>query len=240
MNTLGTRCPACLTAFKVNADLLRMRDGYGACGQCAQVFDMQAALFLLPPHDTHVIDIPVKANQEWPELSAVVTILNDSGGKAATKDTNTTPISRNGALKRISPVSFVPQPITDMFYRVTGHNEAQTSSTPAKSSKPSESANVSDNISFHTEQPTSAEIPLTAPIAKVAPVVITYNAPPVSVLQGIKGEKSIHTKWVNAACWVLLVGACLQTAGLFSREVSRTLPFTRAVYEQLNLPTDRG
>ena len=127
-----------------------------------------------------------------------------------------------------------------MFYRVTGHNEAQTSSTPAKSSKPSESANVSDNISFHTEQPTSAEIPLTAPIAKVAPVVITYNAPPVSVLQGVSGGKSAHAKWINAACWVLLVGACLQTAGLFSREVSRTLPFTRAVYEQLHLPTDRG
>ena len=249
MNTFGTRCPACLTAFKVNADLLRLHDGHGACGQCAHVFDMQAALFLLPPHDIHFIEVPATTDQQCPELNAVVTILNNSAEAPIAKDANTAPISRDGALKRITPVSFVPQPISDMFYRVTNHNELHApaiytqSSKPTKSTEsaePTESAHAANNISFHTEQPTTTEIPLTAPIAKVAPVVITYNAPPVSVLQGVSGGKSAHTKWINAACWALLVGACLQTAGLFSREVSRTLPFTRAVYEQLHLPTDRG
>ena len=243
MNTFGTRCPACLTAFKVNADLLRMHDGYGACGQCAHVFDMQAALFLLPPHEIHFIDAPGQTDQQWPELSAIITILDESGERPIAKDSNTAPISRDGALKRINPVSFVPQPITDMFYRVTGHNELHAPLKPSPTTqpaKPIEPDNAANNISFHTESPTTSEIPLTAPIAKVAPVVITYNAPPVSVLQGVGGGKPAHTKWINAACWVLLVGACLQTAGLLSREVSRTLPFTRAVYEQLNLPTDRG
>ncbi|AXF86200.1 hypothetical protein DTO96_101946 [Ephemeroptericola cinctiostellae] len=246
MNTFGTRCPACLTAFKVNADLLRLHDGYGTCGQCAHAFDMQAALFLLPPHDIHFIDVPATTDQQRPELNAIVTILDDRAETPIAKDTNTAPISRDGALKRINPVSFVPQPITDMFYRVTNNNELHApaifvpSTKSTKPTEPTESAHATNNISFHTEQPTTTEIPLTAPIAKVAPVVITYNAPPVSVLQGVNGGKSVHTKWINAACWVLLVGACLQTAGLFSREVSRTLPFTRAVYEQLHLPTDRG
>lgn len=241
MNTFGTRCPACLTAFEVNTDSLHSHDGYGVCGQCAQVFDMQSVLFLLPPHRIHTLDTLAQSDSSCPKLSAIVTILDESDAAPIATEANTAPATRHGALQRISPVSFVPQPISDMFYRVTNHNEAHAPSTVAMSSQPPQTVTpAADNISFHTEAPTTTEIPLTAPIAKVAPVVITYNAPPVSVLQGINEGKQAQAKWMKAASWALLVGVCLQTAGLFSREVSRTLPFTRALYEQFHLPTDRG
>ena len=41
-----TRCPACVTLFKVVPDQLRISDGWVRCGQCDEVFD--ASLHLLP------------------------------------------------------------------------------------------------------------------------------------------------------------------------------------------------
>ena len=40
--SLITRCPACLTMFKVVADQLRVSEGWVRCGQCDEVFDANA------------------------------------------------------------------------------------------------------------------------------------------------------------------------------------------------------
>jgi predicted Zn finger-like uncharacterized protein len=42
--SLITRCPACLTTFRVVPDQLRISQGWVRCGQCEQVFDANAAL----------------------------------------------------------------------------------------------------------------------------------------------------------------------------------------------------
>ncbi len=43
-----TRCPACGTSFRVQADQLAARGGQVRCGQCATVFDAQASLVAEP------------------------------------------------------------------------------------------------------------------------------------------------------------------------------------------------
>ncbi len=42
--SLITRCPACLTTFRVVPDQLRISEGWVRCGQCQHVFDANAAL----------------------------------------------------------------------------------------------------------------------------------------------------------------------------------------------------
>ncbi|HTO47979.1 MAG TPA: DUF3426 domain-containing protein [Burkholderiales bacterium] len=46
-----TRCPACGTAFRVQADQLAAREGQVRCGQCSTVFDAQATLVTEPEPD---------------------------------------------------------------------------------------------------------------------------------------------------------------------------------------------
>ena len=58
-----TRCPACGTAFRVQADQLAAREGQVRCGQCSTVFDAQATLVTEPEPD------PVVAAPQ-PERSA--------------------------------------------------------------------------------------------------------------------------------------------------------------------------
>jgi predicted Zn finger-like uncharacterized protein len=53
-----TRCPACGTAFRVQAEQLAARDGQVRCGQCSTVFDAQATLVTEPD--------PVPAAQPGP------------------------------------------------------------------------------------------------------------------------------------------------------------------------------
>lgn len=44
-----TRCPSCLTSFKVVADQLRISEGWVRCGQCKEVFDASAHLLPAAP-----------------------------------------------------------------------------------------------------------------------------------------------------------------------------------------------
>lgn len=45
MSTWATRCNACGTAFRVNADQLEVSDGYVRCGRCDAVFNARSTLF---------------------------------------------------------------------------------------------------------------------------------------------------------------------------------------------------
>ena len=43
-SSFATRCPACGTTFKVDADQLRISDGWVRCGRCSEIFDGQEQL----------------------------------------------------------------------------------------------------------------------------------------------------------------------------------------------------
>jgi predicted Zn finger-like uncharacterized protein len=64
-----TRCPACVTLFKVVPDQLRISEGWVRCGQCDEVFD--ASLHLLP----EAPDAPLQSADPAPDL------ISDEGAR---------------------------------------------------------------------------------------------------------------------------------------------------------------
>ena len=67
-----TRCPACVTLFKVVPDQLRISDGWVRCGQCDEVFDAALHLLAEPPAaplqsvDIDLTPDPVANSAAWP------------------------------------------------------------------------------------------------------------------------------------------------------------------------------
>lgn len=53
-----TRCPFCVTTFKVVADQLRISDGWVRCGQCKEVFDASEHL-MLGEHEPLLPELPL-------------------------------------------------------------------------------------------------------------------------------------------------------------------------------------
>jgi predicted Zn finger-like uncharacterized protein len=66
-----TRCPACGTAFRVQADQLAARDGQVRCGQCSTVFDAQATLAAEPDPVDSAPPPPRPAAKRSEELARV-------------------------------------------------------------------------------------------------------------------------------------------------------------------------
>ncbi len=70
--SLITRCPACLTTFRVVPDQLRISEGWVRCGQCQHVFDANAALVdntfasPVPPVVGSVSDLPEPLGRSEP------------------------------------------------------------------------------------------------------------------------------------------------------------------------------
>jgi predicted Zn finger-like uncharacterized protein len=68
-----TRCPACGTSFRVQADQLAARDGQVRCGQCTTVFDAQATLVSEPDRAPEPAPRPAaKRNEELARVEAAV------------------------------------------------------------------------------------------------------------------------------------------------------------------------
>lgn len=70
-----TRCPACVTLFKVVPDQLRISEGWVRCGQCDEVFD--ASLHLLP----ELPEIPLQSADPIPDV-----ISEEAGHPVAVSD----------------------------------------------------------------------------------------------------------------------------------------------------------
>lgn len=61
-----TRCPACLTSFKVVADQLRVSEGWVRCGHCADIFDANQDLkpwVPTPPVLTNVVEDQLQSSE---------------------------------------------------------------------------------------------------------------------------------------------------------------------------------
>jgi predicted Zn finger-like uncharacterized protein len=69
-----TRCPACGTSFRVQADQLAAREGQVRCGQCSTIFDAQATLVTEPdPVVTEPAPRPAaKRDEELARVEAAV------------------------------------------------------------------------------------------------------------------------------------------------------------------------
>ena len=77
-----TRCPACGTAFRVQADQLAARGGQVRCGQCSTVFDAQAALITEPDPEPVVAAPPRPATNRNEELARVEAAVSQPLGRS--------------------------------------------------------------------------------------------------------------------------------------------------------------
>jgi len=77
-----TRCPACGTAFRVQADQLAARGGQVRCGQCSTVFDAQAALITEPDPEPVVAEPPRPAAKRNEELARVEAAVSQPLGRS--------------------------------------------------------------------------------------------------------------------------------------------------------------
>jgi len=78
---MTTRCPACGTAFRVQADQLAARDGQVRCGQCSTVFDAQATLVTEPDPERVVAPPPRPATKRSEELARVEAAVSEPLGR---------------------------------------------------------------------------------------------------------------------------------------------------------------
>ena len=69
--TLVTRCPACVTMFKVAPDQLKVADGWVRCGRCSEVFEASVVPY---PDAPVALDqpaaMPLPQTPETPSFSA--------------------------------------------------------------------------------------------------------------------------------------------------------------------------
>ena len=104
--SLITRCPACMTLFKVVPDQLRISEGWVRCGQCDEVFD--ASLHLqseVPAVPAPAVDLDLTADfPAQPEvLLAEPETLSD--GKTDTDYLDSIPLAQEGGIAGTTEVA---------------------------------------------------------------------------------------------------------------------------------------
>ncbi len=103
--SLITRCPACMTMFKVVPDQLRISDGWVRCGQCAEIFD--ATQQLVTPAGAPV-DIPLEAVA--PEVASADPVPPADRGPAITSEVVPPPPEHFADTPMVSDAGVAPAP----------------------------------------------------------------------------------------------------------------------------------
>lgn len=240
--SLVTRCPACQTLFRVNAEQLQLQSGQVRCGRCMTVFDGYAALATLQARTVEQAEpIPdtVESSSHTEETGKS---LEDEVAGALQAEALAQPPEQSAArpLRESTPEPdnlINAQPSVESPAPVAEQIAAPTSSTDLANVGPASTASEPD---------TPSRSPVDAPPVWAGPLEakerrVSRDSSPLSAAAADRSlfhgpmdprPRSRRTLW-GAGSLLLLLGLLGQAAYGWRDEVSARLPVLRPAYSAM-------
>lgn len=220
MNEYAAACPTCHTSFKVTLDLLRVADGWAACGQCQHVFDAQVVLKMIAPdHALRFLPNSVSMHSDVavPRLTAAIHIVGPEQREQASPNAEPidAPNSEVAEAKAESNLEAMPELETDTTLSTTPQANGDTNTRD-------------DNVHIHINNAVPAS-------EQTAKHLFSSGHGILSEQNAWEQRSRARRKTWYIVSMLLLIG--MGSIAALSRPISAAWPASVETFQTLGLPT---